>query len=57
MEAIREPKDDKAIYKVVKPATQKQREHDSELDDEWKENLLTDAYVKIAYQVLATMKQ
>jgi carboxyl-terminal processing protease len=56
-EAIKEPKDEKAIYKVVKPATQKQREHDSELDGEWKENLLTDAYVKIAYQVLATMKQ
>jgi carboxyl-terminal processing protease len=57
MEAIKEPKDDKAIYKVVKPATQKQRAHDSELDNEWEENLLTDAYVKIAYQVLATMKQ
>jgi len=57
LEALREPKDDKAIYKVVKPATQKQRAHDGELDDEWKENLLTDAYVKIAYQVLGTMKQ
>jgi carboxyl-terminal processing protease len=57
LEALKEPKDDKAIYKVVKPAAQKQRAHDGELDDEWKVNLLTDAYVKIAYQVLGTMKQ
>ncbi len=56
-EMIKEVKDEKAIYKVVKPATQKQHEHDSELDNEWKKNLLTDAYVKIAYQLLGTMKQ
>jgi carboxyl-terminal processing protease len=57
MESLKEPKDQKAIYSVIKPATQKQREHDSEIDAEWKENLLSDAYVKIAYEVLTTMKQ
>jgi carboxyl-terminal processing protease len=57
IESLKEPKDEKAIYKVVKPASQKQHEHDNELDSEWKENLLTDEYVKIAYQVLGTMKQ
>jgi carboxyl-terminal processing protease len=48
---------EKAIYTVVNPAaSQKQRERDSELNDEWKENLLSDAYVKIAFQLIATMK-
>lgn len=47
---------EKAIYKVVNPAVQKQREHDSEINEEWKENLLSDAYVKIAFQLIATMK-
>jgi carboxyl-terminal processing protease len=48
---------EKPIYTVVNPAVQKQREHDSELNDEWKENLLSDAYVKIAFQLVGTMKK
>jgi carboxyl-terminal processing protease len=41
----------------VNPAVQKQREHDSELNDEWKENLLSDAYVKIAFQLVGAIKK
>jgi carboxyl-terminal processing protease len=48
---------EKAIYTVINPAVQKQREHDSELNDDWKENLLSDAYVKIAFQLVAAMKK
>ena len=48
---------EKPIYTVVNPAVQKQREHDSELNDEWKENLLSDAYVKIAFQLVGAMKK
>ncbi|THU41812.1 hypothetical protein FAM09_06840 [Niastella caeni] len=56
-EALKEPEEEKAIYKIVKPTGQKQRAHDSEVDEEWNEELLTDAYVKIAYQLIAAMKQ
>ena len=45
------------MYKVIKPASQKQREHDGELNEEWKTDLLNDAYVKVAYQLMAAMKQ
>ena len=55
--AIKEPKNEKAIYTVVKPAGQKQKQQDSQLDAEWKDDLLNDAYVKIAYRVMAAMKQ
>jgi carboxyl-terminal processing protease len=48
---------EKSIYTVINPAVQKQREHDSELNDEWKENLLSDAYVKIAFQLVGTMNR
>ncbi|WP_207511344.1 carboxy terminal-processing peptidase [Longitalea luteola] len=54
--ALQEPDAQKPIYKVI-PTGQKQRAHDSELDEEWTEDLLTDAYVKVAFQVLATMKK
>jgi carboxyl-terminal processing protease len=56
-DAIKEPEDEKAIYTVVKPASQKQKQKDSELDAEWKKDLLNDAYVKIAYRLVAAMKQ
>lgn len=55
--SIQKPKDEKAIYRVVKPAGQKQKQQDSLLDAEWKDDLLNDAYVKIAYRVMAAMKQ
>jgi carboxyl-terminal processing protease len=54
---LKEPEEEKAIYKVVKPASQKQREHDSEMNEEWKDDLLNDAYVKVAFQLFAAMKQ
>jgi carboxyl-terminal processing protease len=56
-DAIKEPKNEKAIYTVVKPAGQKQKQQDSQLDTEWKDDLLNDAYVKIAYRLVAAMKQ
>jgi carboxyl-terminal processing protease len=56
-DAIKEPENEKAIYTVVKPASQKQKQQDSELDEELKEDLLNDAYVKIAYQLVAAMKK
>jgi carboxyl-terminal processing protease len=56
-DAIKEPKNEKAIYAVVKPAGQKQKPQDSQLDTEWKDDLLNDAYVKIAYRLVAAMKQ
>lgn len=57
VDAIKEPKDEKAIYTVVKPASQKQKPQDSHLDAERKEDLLNDAYIKIAYRLVAAMKQ
>jgi carboxyl-terminal processing protease len=56
-ESLKEPEAEKAIYTVVKPAAQKQREHDSEINAEWKEDLLNDAYVKVAFRLIAAMKQ
>ena len=56
-ESLKEPEAEKAIFTVVKPAAQKQREHDSEINAEWKEDLLNDAYVKVAFQLIAAMKQ
>ncbi|OQP67185.1 hypothetical protein A3860_02150 [Niastella vici] len=56
--SLKEPETENAIFKVIKPATnQKQREHDGELNEEWKTDLLNDAYVKVAYQLMAAMKQ
>ena len=56
--SLKEPEDhEKAIYTVINTAVQKQKAHDTELNDEWKENLLTDAYVKIAYQLIGAMKK
>jgi len=55
-QSLKEP-EEKAIYKVIKPASQKQREHDGELNEEWKTDLLNDAYVKVAYQLMTAMKQ
>jgi carboxyl-terminal processing protease len=56
-DAIKEPKSEKAIFTVVKPASVKQKLKDSHLDEEWKDDLLNDAYVKIAYRLVAAMKQ
>jgi carboxyl-terminal processing protease len=56
-ESLKEPEAEKAIFTVVKPAAQKQREHDSEINSAWKEDLLNDAYVKVAFQLIAAMKQ
>jgi carboxyl-terminal processing protease len=56
-DAIKEPKSEKAIFTVVKPASVKQKQQDSHLDEEWKDDLLNDAYVKIAYRLVAAMKQ
>jgi carboxyl-terminal processing protease len=53
-ESIKEPENEKAIFTVVKPASQKQNQ---QMDEAWKEDLLNDAYVKIAYQVVAAMKK
>jgi carboxyl-terminal processing protease len=55
-EALKQPDAEKPIYKVI-PTGQKQRAQDSELNEEWKEELLTDAYVKVAFQVIATLKK
>jgi carboxyl-terminal processing protease len=55
--SMKEPESEKAIYTVIKPASQKQREHDSELNAEWKEDLLNDAYVRVAFKLMAAMKQ
>jgi carboxyl-terminal processing protease len=57
VDAIKEPENEKAIYTVVKPASQKQKQQDSELDEEFKQDLLNDAYVKIAYQLVPAMKK
>lgn len=56
-ESLKEPETEKAIYTVIKPAGQKQREHDSEVNEEWKEDLLNDAYVRVAFRLVAAMKQ
>ncbi len=55
-DAIKEPDNERAIFTVIKPATQKQKQLNNE-DDEWKEDLLNDAYVKIAYQLVGAMKK
>jgi carboxyl-terminal processing protease len=46
---------ERALYTVVNLAGQKQQSNTEQINKEWKNDLLTDSYIKVAFQVLGAM--